>query len=51
MECRAAVDAGRGRIEAQTEHEVGRVEALEEDRDGQTAVILAREIGQERRFR
>ncbi len=40
MQRRPAVDAGRGRIEAEAQHEVGRVEALVEDRLCQVRVLL-----------
>jgi hypothetical protein len=40
-----AVDTGGGRIEPQTEHEVGRGEALVEDRVGQVPMLLGCERG------
>ena len=45
-----AVDARRGRVEPETEHEIGRVEVLVEDRLCQVTVNLAGQRREERRF-
>ena len=45
---RAAVHAGCGRIEPETQHQLGRVEVLVEDRVGQVTVHLASERREER---
>ena len=50
MQRRPPIDTGRGRVKPETEHEVGRVEALMEDCVGQVTMILACKRRQKRRI-